>query len=156
MTWTAIIFLIVIGVIALVLEIVVIPGFGVVGILGLASIAFGIFEAYSQYGSIAGNITLISTIFVIIVLVVISLRTKTWKKLMLNTNIDSKVNEIDESNVFVGGEGITTSRLAPSGKARINNELYEVSTQGVFVNENTEIIVVKVIKNKIIVKPKNE
>ncbi len=155
MSWGIIVFFILIGIVALILEIFVIPGFGVVGIFGFSSLIFGIYEAYYQYGTIAGNITLISTILFLLILIVISLRTKTWRKLMLNTNIDSKVNEIDEHKVEIGTEGITISRLAPSGKARLNDEIFEVDTQGLFVDPNTEIVVIKINKNKIIVKPKN-
>jgi len=154
MSWGIIIFFILIGIIALILEIFVIPGFGVVGIFGFSSLLFGIYEAYSQYGMVAGNITLVSTILFLIILIVVSLRTKTWQKLMLNTSIDSKVNEVDEQKVSVGTEGKTISRLAPSGKARFNNEIFEVDAQGLFVDPDTEIVVVKVNKNKIIVKPK--
>ncbi len=155
MSWGIIGLFILIGIVALILEIFVIPGFGIVGIFGFSSILFGIYEAYSQYGMVAGNITLMSTVLFLVGLIVVSLRTKTWRKLMLHTNIESKVNEIDENKVEVGSEGITISRLAPIGKARINNEIFEVDTQGLFVDPNTKIVVIKINKNKIIVKLKN-
>lgn len=154
MSWSIIVFLIIVGIIALLLEILVIPGVGVVGVAGFLSIVLGIIQAYSHFGFVAGNITLTVSIFILAALLFLSLRANTWKRFMLTTNIDSKVNEVDEIKIVPGTEGYTVSRLAPSGKARFLDELYEVHTQGEFVNEASEIIVVKVIKNKIIVKPK--
>ncbi|MDD2345563.1 MAG: NfeD family protein [Bacteroidales bacterium] len=154
MGWGAIVFLIAIGIVVILLEILVIPGVGIVGIIGFVSVVFGIFQAYSVYGTMAGNITLIISAFIMVLLFVMSLRSNTWKRLMLNDSIDSKMNTIDETLVKVGSEGISISRLAPSGKARIEGELYEVHTLGEFVDENTELIVVKVNRNKIIVKTK--
>ncbi|MDD2412946.1 MAG: NfeD family protein [Bacteroidales bacterium] len=154
MGWGAIVFLIAIGIITILLEILVIPGVGIVGIIGFVSVVFGIIQAYTVYGTMAGNITLIVSAFIMVLLFVMSLRSNTWKRLMLNDSIDSKVNTIDEALVKVGSEGISISRLAPSGTARIEGELYEVHTLGEFVDENTELIVVKVNRNKIIVKTK--
>ena len=154
MGWGAIVFLIAIGIITILLEILVIPGVGIVGIMGFVSVVFGIIQAYTVYGTLAGNITLIVSAFIMVLLFVMSLRSNTWKRHILNDSIDSKMNTIDETLVKVGSEGISISRLAPSGKARIEGELYEVHTLGEFVDENTELIVVKVNRNKIIVKTK--
>lgn len=154
MGWGVIVFLIAVGIIAILLEILVIPGIGVVGIMGFVSVVFGIIQAYTVYGTLAGNITLIISVFIMVLMFVMSLRSKTWKRLMLNDSIDSKMNTIDETLIKTGSEGISISRLAPSGKARIEGELYEVHTLGEFVDENTELIVVKVNRNKIIVKTK--
>ncbi len=154
MGWGVIVFLIIIGIIAILLEILVIPGVGVVGIVGFVSVVFGIIQAYSVYGTLAGNITLIVSAFVMVLLFVMSLRSKTWNRVMLHDSIDSKVNIIDETLVKSGVEGISVSRLAPSGTARIDGELYEVHSLGEFINENTPLVVLKISGNKIIVKQK--
>ncbi len=155
MTWAIIIFLILIGFTALILEILVIPGFGVVGIIGVIGIGFGVYEAYYTFGNFAGNITLASTLIFTIILTIIILRSNTWKKLMLKSQISSKVNEIPENILKVGMTGTTVSRLAPSGKARIANEIYEVDTYGLFIDQNQEIEILKIEQNKIIVTNKN-
>lgn len=156
MGWGSIIFLIVLGFIALFVEVFVIPGFGVVGILGIVSFVIGIYQAYAIYGVLAGTLTLIATAFVAIALVVISLRTKTWKKIMLDSNIDSKVNEIDEDKLQVGDVGVAVSRLAPVGKARINDEMFEVQSMGEFIDVNAEIEVLRIEKSKITVGVKQD
>jgi membrane-bound serine protease (ClpP class) len=74
---------------------------------------------------------------------------------MLKTNIDSKVNVIDDIKVKVGDTGKADSRLVPAGKAFINGEYFEVRTTGEFIDPGTELVVTKVEFNKIFVKRKS-
>ena len=49
---------------------------------------------------------------------------------------------------------MTISRLAPSGKAIFNGETVEVASEHGLIDENREVVVVKVEGNKIFVKLK--
>ena len=153
MNWAVIITIILIGILGLVLEFLVVPG-GIVGVISGLVIAGGIGMAYYKYGVLAGNITLIVTVVGILVGIFFLLRSRTWKKLMLNTQIDSKVNEVDEAKIKVGSVGITVSRLAPGGKACFDDEVAEVFSAHDFIDENQEVIVLKIEGNKITVKLK--
>lgn len=155
MSITFIILLILIGLFLLIVEIIAIPGTTVVGVFGTLIIIFAIWESFDVYGTKAGYITLISTFIAMAISLYYSFKSKTWKKLMLNTNIESKVNELDTNAVKEGDAGISISRLAPSGKALINGEFYEVHTNSDFIDQNQEIIIIKIDYNKIIVKLKN-
>jgi membrane-bound serine protease (ClpP class) len=72
---------------------------------------------------------------------------------MLETEIDSKVNVFD-NKITVGMEGKTISRLAPSGKAIFEGITEEVFSKNDFIDENQEVIIVKIEGSKIIVKLK--
>ena len=154
MSWTVIIALIVVGLLFLVLEILVIPGTAIIGLGGFAMLVFGIFEAYNLYGTTAGNYTLLATIVLTILLLYFSLKSKTWKRMMLSKNVDGKVNQVDVQHIHVGDSGRASSRLAPMGKAFIGDQLVEVQSLSGFVDQDTEIVVVKINANKIWVKPK--
>ena len=154
MHWILIATLIIIGLIFLALEILVIPGVGIAGIIGFILMAVGIWQTYAGYGTTTGHIVLASTFVLTILTLVLSLRSKTWRKLALSTSIDSKVNTIDDRVIKEGDSGKTISRLAPMGKAIINGEFFEVSTNGDFIDQQTEITVLKIDHNKIIVKRK--
>ena len=154
MHWLLIATFIVIGLVFLALEILVIPGVGVAGVIGFILIAVGVWQAYAGHGLVAGHLTLGGTLVLTVLTLVLSLRSKTWKRLALSTAIDSKVNVIDTEKVKPGDAGKTVSRLAPMGKAVINGEFYEVSTNGDFIDQQSEIVVLKVDHNKIIVKRK--
>ncbi len=154
MSWSLIITLLIIGIILIILEILVIPG-AIAGIVGFLLMVYAVFEAFQTHGTQAGFITLISTLIATGGGLFYALRSKTWKKLMLQTELDGKVNVINQDIVKAGDKGITVSRLAPSGKAQIHDEIYEVHTHGEFVDPNTPIIVLKAESNKIYVKSIN-
>lgn len=152
MSWTIILVLILVGLLFLVLEILVIPGTTVVGVVGFVMMAVGIWQSYALHGTPTGHYVLIATIVFTIGLLVLSLRSKTWKRVMLNTSIDGKVNEIDANAVRIGDVGKAISRIVPMGKALINDQYFEVTSTGDLIDQGTEIRVVKIDGNKIFVK----
>lgn len=154
MNWTLIAVLIVVGLLFIVLEILVIPGQGLFGILGLIIMGIGIWQTYGAYGTVTGHIVLASSFVASVISLVLSLRSQTWKKMMLNSKIDGKVNTIDAQKIKVGDIGKSVSRLVPAGKAMFSNEFYEVHTHGDFVDPQKEIEVISINHNKIIVKQK--
>ncbi len=153
MSWTLIAVLILVGLLLIILEILVIPGQGMVGILGLIVMGFGVWHSYKMYGTTAGHIVLAATLLASVLSLVLSLRSKTWKKMALDTVIDGKVNTFDDK-LKIGDVGKTVSRLAPAGKALFNNEFYEVHTHGDFIDPQKEVQVIGIDHNKIIVKQK--
>ena len=152
MSALVIILLILAGLILLILEFFVFPGVTVAGVGGVLVIALGIYFTYKTYGNTAGHLAIAGTIFLGIVMVYYSFRSKTWKKMALNTSIDSKVETVSELKVHIGDRGISVSRLNPMGKVMINDEIMEAHCPGSFLDENQEIEVVKVFKTYVIVK----
>jgi len=156
MSWMVILTIIIVGLLFLLLEILVVPGTTVIGFLGAAMMVFGVYSVYSQYGVVTGTYALGGTLVFAVSAIVMALKSNTWKKAMLNTDIGGKVNVFEEDSVKPGDEGVAVTRLNPMGKALINEEYYEVTSKNNLLDENTEIIVTKVEGNKIIVKPKSE
>lgn len=155
MSLTLIIILIIAGLLFLLLEVMVIPGTTVVGVAGFALIAFSVWESYHTFGTPIGHFVLLGTIFFTILTIYLSLKSKTWNKIMLKTEVDGRVNEIDTNNIKVGDSGVSVSRLAPSGKAIFNDEYFEVHTNGEFIDQETNILVTHFLDNKVFVKRKN-
>ena len=151
MTWTAIVILLLIGILLITLEIVALPG-AIAGIVGVIMLGVGVWQSYATYGTVSGNIVLLVSVVVCILLLVFFMRSKTWRFFGLKTEIDSKVNTIDENLLTVGVRGRTVSRLAPTGKANINGQIVEVHTVSEFVNENEEVEITKIEGYKITVK----
>lgn len=147
--------LIVVGILLIIAELVLIPGIFVTGILGLGSLAASCYFAFETFGQTGGIITIAVNILLIVVFVVLALRSKTWKKLSLDTNIDSKADlNPQEKGVEAGQEGITITRLNPMGKAKINDIFVEVTAQEGIINPNVNIIVTLIDDNRIFVKTK--
>jgi membrane-bound ClpP family serine protease len=150
--WPVILILILIGLLMLILEVLVIPGSGVAGIIGFILIAVGIWLAYTREGVYAGHITLAVTLGVNLIGLILVLRSGTWKKAMLDTKIDSKAHRRSSADLKVGKKGTTVSRCAPMGKAAFDNKFYEVSAYTEFIDENTDVEIVKISGNKIYIK----
>ncbi len=154
MALSAIIILILLGVLLLLLEFLVIPGTTIAGIGGVILIAIGVYFGYKEYGTSYGHVLLLSTIVIVVILIIFALRTGTWNKLMLKAEIDSKVNVIEKEDIKIGEIGKTITRLAPIGKAEFGNEEYEVKTNGEFIDQNEEVEIIKILSNQLIVKLK--
>ena len=154
MNWLLIAVFILIGFLFLLLEMLVIPGFGFAGVIGFILVAVGVWQTYAVYGMTAGHLVLAGSFLFTLLALAFALRGKTWKRISLSDAINSKVNVVDTELVRPGDTGRTISRLAPSGKAIIKGEYYEVRTNGEFLDEQTEIVVLKMDQNKIIVKRK--
>ena len=138
----------------MILDFLVIPG-GVVAIIGVLGVIGGVTASFISYGTVAGLITLLITAVVITVTVVLTLRSKTWRKLQLKTEIDGRVNEVDDRKIQVGMMGKALSRLAPMGTGLFGDEKVEVTSMLEFIEPGVEIEIVSIEGNKIIVKPKN-
>jgi membrane-bound ClpP family serine protease len=150
--WWIVVLLILIGIALLVLEILVIPGAGFAGVVGFAMMVAGVWMAYKHIGIMEGNIVLISTIVLNVAGLVYAVRSKTWKKAMLKTEISGKVNEINSENIKVGDKGVTVSRCAPMGKAIINGDFIEVGSMSEFIDQDTEIEIIRIQGNKVFIK----
>jgi len=151
-----IILIILLGIVLLLVEFLIIPGITIAGIGGFILMGGGTYFAYKFHGNEVGNYFLLGTIIATILAMYFAFRSKTWKKLGLKSSIDSKFESFDKSKINIGDWGVTTTRLAPIGKAMVNDIICEAKSLYEFIDEKTEIEVTKVINNQIIVKLKNK
>ena len=148
-----IIALIIIGLVLLLAEILLIPGVGFAGILGVLSMGGSCYIAFHDYGTTTGLIVLAIIIAILILFLIWVLRAKTWKKMTLETNIDSKAVSSDPAVLAVGDCGRTLTRLAPMGSARFGDYVIEVKAVEGMLDPNVDVRVVLIEDNKIYVKP---
>ena len=151
MSVALIIVLIVIGLALMVVEVVVLPGITIAGIAGTLLIGCGVYLTFNWFGSVAGTYALIGTGVLFILFLVYALRAKTWDRLSLHSEIDSKVNVVDTNDIKTGDKGMTVSRLAPIGKILIHGKIMEGKSEFGLIDENRAIEVVHVNESTIIV-----
>ena len=151
MSWPLIIIVILVGLALVALEIVALPGF-VCGLFGGILVFIGVWQSYVQFGNTAGIITLLCSIVVGVVMLVWLMKSGTWKHFSLNAESDGKTNQVDNAAITVGSTGVTISRLAPAGKARIAGEIVEVHSEGDFIDEGVEVEVTDIEGYRILVK----
>lgn len=152
-----IIFLILLGMLLFIIEFMLIPGVTIAGIGGAICLVTGVVFSFTSYGPRTGLIVLISTALLLTALTIIMLKAGTWKKFMLKTSIDSKVDNVGtgEGKVNPGDRGVTVTRLAPGGKVLVNGEYFEAKSIDILIDPKQEIEVVRIDDNKLIVKPIN-
>lgn len=148
-----IITLILVGLVLIFAEILIIPGVGVAGILGLLSMGGSCFYAFYEFGNTVGAIVTAVNIVLVVALAVWVLRAKTWKRMSLETRIDSKAVSDKASVVAVGDRGKTLTRLAPMGSARFGDYVIEVKAVEGMLDPEVPVEVVLIEENKIYVKP---
>ncbi|MDD2538481.1 MAG: NfeD family protein [Bacteroidales bacterium] len=135
-----IITLIVLGLLLLIAEMTVIPGFGIAGILGLGSFIGAIVMAFIQFGNSIGFIVLFSSLIVCGILVFFVLRSKTWRKITLKKSIDEKATKSpSEQGITVGMEGVSLTRLSPTGNGRFGDITVEVRSAQELIPPKTPI-----------------
>ena len=147
-----IIALIIVALVLMVIEMLLIPGFGIAGLGAIGAFGYANYYSFTEIGNLAGFITLTSTLFLAIVIIVFVLRSRSMDKLALNKNIDSTVANEASKAVRVGDTGVTITRLALIGNALINDSIIEVKSCDGFLDENTPIIVERIVENVIMVK----
>jgi len=163
------------GLACIMMEIFVIPGFGVFGITGglliisslvMASQTFQAIEPsrnYQQLAQTLGQLAL-SIVLVIALAVVLSRylpHVPLFGRLVLTPpgHSETAVTEpqlapsaLDEKAALVGQEGQTVSVLRPAGKANINGRMYDVVSDGPYISAGAAIEVVSVSGNRIVVR----
>lgn len=154
MSLLAILLLVLIGVLLVLLEIFVVPGITVAGIGGLALLIASVYFAYDSFGTTTGHAVLLGIVLLVIILFTLAFKSSTWDRIMLKTQIDSDTDTHKKDVFKVGEKGIAVTRLAPMGRVEVHGIEIEAQSTGIYIDPETEIEIVKVLKNKLIVKPK--
>jgi membrane-bound ClpP family serine protease len=150
---TAVILLIILGILLFVIEFLLVPGVTIAGIGGLILTVFGVYKAYAEFGSTTGTWVLVGTLILSAFVIAMSLRARTWSRLMLKTNISGTVEDPSlEGQIKEGDKGTTLTRLAPMGKIQVNDLVREASSTEGYIDEHSEIEVVSVEGTRISVK----
>jgi membrane-bound serine protease (ClpP class) len=158
------------GIVLLVLEIFVIPGFGIAGISGIILVVFALILSMQGFVVpefewewqrfhrnvliVAGNLAGAFAVFAVVAKYIN--RMPMFKRLLLSTSQESSagytVQMEDESHRLTGrtGEAITT--LRPVGKAEIDDEVMVVESEGEFIESGSRIEVIAVNGNRVVVR----
>jgi len=159
------------GLLCLAVELLVIPGFGVFGVGGglmlvasllLASQTFVIprnpYQLAQLPGSLSTVITGVGGGLVAIFLFARYLEAVPWLSRMIlrhQTAAEAELQSIRESLVdwdfLLGQQGLTTTPLTPSGKARFGDHLVQVTTESGAISSSQPITVVDVQGNRVTV-----
>jgi len=155
------------GIGLLLLEGLVIPGFGIAGITGILIILYGLYmlllpevpvgdEIISQAadGLVIG---IIGGLIGLYFLIKIMIKSNFWKKL---TSPDIQKKEDGYSNTLgwenlIGLDGYADSNLHPSGWVKVNDQRVFVVSEGGFIDKGSNVNILSVDGNRIVVRKIN-
>ena len=165
----------IVGLLLLVVEVFVLPGFGIAGILGIllliSGLALSLFPIVSspELGWILPNISVVMNSFAIVsICIVLALILSFYlsKKLLTKRNFlsdsavltaDGKDYKVILSNKFtneelIGKQGETISVLMPGGKVVVDSETFDSIALSGYIEKGKRIEVVKISNTQLVVK----
>lgn len=146
-----------VGLVLLILELFI-PSFGILGILGAASLVTGVVKAaYDTSNALVslGIAFAAAAVFVSIMAVVFKKR-GIWNRFILSEQLSSDQNYMSnlERELLLGMEGVSLTPLRPSGTVIVNGQHLDVVTQGVYIDKNCPVRVIRIDGSRIIVDEK--
>lgn len=157
--WLIVLLLLITGFILLLIELLIIPGFGFMGISGLVAMGAGIYTSYVKLTPFLSVLITLGSIIGIALLLKSFPKTKLWRKLKLETKEGKEQGfqaSSQELEKFRGKTGYSITPLRPVGTALIEGTRLDVVTEGLFLEKNTSLKVVNVEGNKIVVEKTKE
>jgi membrane-bound serine protease (ClpP class) len=161
------IILFIVGLILLLIEIFMVPGFGVFGVSGIALMIVSLFLGLiSDFPLIDWDIisvaiiqlalTLLSTLVIMALMLKYLPKTSVVTKLVLDKKVEQKsgYGTLPSLKDLVGREGIAYTDLRPSGTALIDGKRVDVISEGDYIQRDSPIIVKAVEGLKVIVERK--
>lgn len=156
--------LLAIGIVLLLSEVLVLPGFGIAGILGTVAIVMSMF--LSMLGSLPTTADLLIAMYVLgfafIVVFAVGWQLLRWlpqdrraQSILHRTSMtrDLGYSSAVRRDDLVGLEGVAVTDLRPSGTARVGEERVDVVSSGPWVQAGTPIRVVRAEGYRHVVEP---
>ena len=139
------------GMLLLVAEVAIIPGFGVAGIAGvLMTLGAGVY-AWHEHGAAWGIGSILLASVVTAAAIVIAPRTRAGKALVLSEDLAGAATGASEA--LVGLEGVAVSPLRPAGIAQIGDRRIEVESDGIFIEAGQHVRITAVDGSRVVVEP---
>jgi len=139
------------GILLIMVELFLLVGSVKFGVLGALVMVCGIVLAYTYLGVQMGSLILFTSLLTTLLLVAIAFRLMKSKKVGLQEVVTGKVNEVDGNLIAIGSTGVAFGDLKLVGKAQFANEVFEVESTGDYIDDGSNIVVVKVLGSKILV-----
>ncbi len=144
--------LILFGILFCVVELLVLPGVSVGGILAALCDGWAIYLAFAKLGRVEGFVVIAIIVMLTCVAVAISLRSKTWERLALKSELNSVSASSARDVLKVGDRGTAISRLSPMGKVEIGGNSYEAKSVDIYIDAKSEVEVVGFENFNVVVK----
>ena len=153
----------ILGIVLILFEIILIPGFGILGVSGLGLIIYSLYsmligdyptpkDIEMAYRSL--SLSMLSGSILSIIFFKLFIRSDFYNKLVpmqSQKSIDG-YSILKISSKLIGKEGTAITDLRPSGKILIDNKSYQAISEGNYIENSSNIVIVGIDENQFIVK----
>jgi membrane-bound ClpP family serine protease len=160
------------GLAFLLMEMIVLPGFGVFGLGGammilaslvLASQTFVLPQSDSELVELRHSLTIVAAASIAVIAASIALRrylphAPVFRTLLLNPTPEEELFDLDHREAvadfayLVGQQGTATTNLMPAGKADFDGQLVDVIADGLPIERGQAVVVTKARGNRVLVR----
>ncbi|MBU0899633.1 nodulation protein NfeD [bacterium] len=148
------IFLFIFGLILIIVEVFLVPGFSITGIGGIICLALSLILSFKdlKVATFTLSLTFILTIGFSFLLFKYLPKTYSWQRLILKQDLKEDLTlGLKRFEKYLNKEGYAITPLHPSGICLVEGEKLDVITQGGFLSAQTKVKVVKTEGSKIVV-----
>jgi membrane-bound ClpP family serine protease len=159
------------GLVFLLVEMLVLPGFGVFGLGGglmilaslvLASQTFVLPQSDSELKELRRSLTILAAATLCVVVAAVALRrylphAPMFRTLLLNPPAEEDLIDLDhrealaDFSYLIGQQGVATTNLMPAGKADFDGRLIDVIAEGLPIDRGQAVVVTQTRGNRVIV-----
>ena len=144
----------ILGVILILVELFVIPGFGFTGIAGVVAIFASIFISFGITNIVQGSYVVLFALLLSSLLMIILARFLPKSTLMQKISLTTDTKNYSSSASYddlLNLEGLAFTLLRPAGTIIVNGKKYDAISESEFIEKDSKLIVTKVEGNKIVV-----
>ena len=123
--------------------------------IGLVVAGIGVYIAYEKHGTIAGSAVLSGSLALTVGALLYSFKARTLDRFSLKAKNTARVKPKYTEGLQIEMRGVAVSDLKPIGKAEFNSKSYEVTSQGHLIAAGSDIKIIRLMNNKIIVETIN-
>jgi membrane-bound ClpP family serine protease len=151
------VFLQLVGILVIIAEIIL-PSGGILSILATGLFGYSLYLVFTNISASAGMAFIIADLIIVPILLYFGIKFLAKSPVTLRTKLsreDGVTAQSSDQNDYLGSVGLAITDLRPSGVATIDDQRLDVVTRGEYLEKQTEIIVIAVRGNQIVVKQKD-
>ena len=150
---TGIVVLFIAGIILILAEVFVIPGFGIAGISGITAVLASLFFIFPNT-TIAINVLLAVVLFTLVIAFIMFKKfgsSRFWRRISLESNSKDYYSSTSKKD-YLNREGKTLSKLRPAGTIKIDEDRVDAVSEGAFIEKGKRVKVISVSGSRIVVR----
>jgi len=167
MSWPILVILLLfMGLILLLLELFIVPGFGPVGIGAILFLALGAYLAWTKLSLAWAMAVTLTSILSVVASIIYFKKSGLGNNLVLGHHIGESASENIQNNterkkekdriVSLGKIGLAICDLRPVGIAEFKNHRLNVLTDGIYINKRARVKITRIEGNRIFVEEVHE